>query len=129
MNLYIMAFTTNDPNAGSDTSHSVEVEINAEVQILKLDDLPGDDYFPDKGDLWKIAFSRFGFSDICITIEEIDRVSIIGTNSDGWIIDSIATFVIYPNGDSRALTQDFDVRRRIDGDTTAFDRRFDLSFA
>ena len=124
-----MAFTSNDPNAGSDSAHSVEVEINREIQILQLYNIPGDTYLQNKGDLWKIDFSDFGFSETCITIEEIDRVSIIGTSTDGWIIDSIATFVIYSNGDSKVLTQDFDVRRRVDSDTTAFDRRFDLSFA
>ena len=124
-----MAFTSNEPDAGADSPHSVEVVINGEVQNMRLYDLPGDDFLQNKGDLWKINFSNFGFSDTCITIEEIDRVSIVGLSGDDWIIDSIATFVIYSNGHSRVLTQDFNVRRRIDGDSTVANRRFDLSFA
>ena len=124
-----MAFTSDENDAGSDDAQSVEVEINGEVRPMQLPSLPGDDYLRNKGDLWKIDFSNFGFSDTCVTIEEINRVSIIAINTDGWIIDSIATFVIYSNGYSRALTQDFDVRRRIDSNMNEFDRRFDLSFA
>ena len=123
-----MGFTASNDTAGSDIRHAVEVEINQEVQNMRLPDLPGNDALQDKGDLWKIDFSDFGFSDTCITVEEIGRVSIVEAGNDGWIIDSITTFVIDSNGGSRVLTQDFDVSRLIDGDTTTdSDRRFDLT--
>ena len=121
-----MGFTPGNDTADSATRHAVEVKINQEVQNLTLPNLPGNDYLRHKGDLWKIDFSDFGFSETCITVEEIGRVSIVATNNDDWIIDSIATFVIDSNGGSRVLTQDFDVYRRIDT-TLDSDRRFDLT--
>lgn len=126
-----MAFTPNEPEANSGTVHSVEVEINQEEQqILTLPNLPGDDYLEHKGDLWKLSFSDFGFSDTCITIEEISRVSIIASGIDNWIIESIVTFVLYSNGGSQVLTQDFDVYRLIDVNSADIsDRQFDLTFA
>ena len=127
--LYILAFTSSMHQfAGSDGDHSVEIAANQEVHHVILPDLLGDDYSRHKGDLWKINFSDFGFSDSCITIEEISRVSILATHNDGWNIDSITTFVIYTNG-SRVLTQDFDVHRWIDGNADISYRRFDLTLA
>ena len=125
-----MAFTDNVLGAGSDDQHSVEVEISqGEQQRLGLPDRPGDDYLEDKGDLWTIDISDFSFSDTCVTIEEIRRVSIVARDNDNWIIESIMTYVVYSNRVSQALTTDFHVHRRIDITSADIsDRRFDLTF-
>ena len=64
-----MAFTSGISNAGSDTSHTVEVQASGHVRNLRLYDRPGNDMLEHKGDLWKINFSDFHFTDQCIRIE------------------------------------------------------------
>ena len=83
----------------------------------------------NKGDLWKIDFSDFGFTDGCITIGEISGVSIVENGNDGWNIDSIVTLVKDDDGGVEVLTQDLDVFRWIDGDDLPQYRRFDLTLA
>lgn len=63
----------------------------------------------NKGDLWKINFSDFGFTDGCITIGEISGASIVENSNDGWNIDSIVTLVKDNRGGVEVLTQDLDV--------------------
>ena len=127
--LYIMAFTSGLGEAESDISHSIQIQLNGVVRTLSLYDRPGDDFQANKGDIWDIGFSSFGFSDSCIRIPEIDRVSIVENGNDGWNIGTIMTLV----SDSRnyqVLTQDFGVNRWIDGDDAyPAHRRFDLNFA
>ncbi|MCG8623624.1 MAG: hypothetical protein MJE68_16730 [Proteobacteria bacterium] len=89
-----MAFTSGVDDAGSDTSHIIEVQTIGQVRNLVLYDRPGDDMQKNKGDLWKINFSDFSFTDGCITIGEISGASIVENNgNDGWNIDSIVTLV------------------------------------
>ena len=126
--LYIIAFTSGITNGQSDTSHSIQLESNGVVQTVSLYDRPGDDYQSHKGDLWSMRFSSFHFSDSCIRIPEIQRVSLVESGNDGWNIQTIVTLV---SGSNRlqVLTQDFIVNRWIDGDGAASYRHFDLSFA
>ena len=127
--LYIIAFTSGITNGQSDTSHSIQLESNGVVQTVSLIyNRPGDDYQSHKGDLWSMRFSSFHFSDSCIRIPEIQRVSLVESGNDGWNIQTIVTLV---SGSNRlqVLTQDFSVNRWIDGDRGASYRRFDLSFA
>jgi hypothetical protein len=124
-----MAFTSGIDNAGSDTSHIIEVQADAQVRSLVLHDRPGDDMQENKGDLWKIDFSDFQFTDGCITIGEISGASIVENGNDGWNIDSIATLVKDNRGGVELLTQDLDVFRWIDGDDLPQYRRFDLTLA
>ena len=124
-----MAFTSGINNAGSDTHHTVEVQASGHVRNLRLYNRPGNDMLEHKGDLWKINFSDFHFTDQCIRIEEIRRVSILEAANDGWNIDSIVTLVKDSQGGIQVLTQDLDVNRWIDGDRHHSHRRFELTFA
>ena len=58
-------------DAGSDTSHIIEVQTIGQVRKLVLYDRPGDDMQKNKGDLWKIDFSDFHFTDGCITMTKL----------------------------------------------------------
>ena len=127
--LYVMAFTSGVDDAGSDTSHIVEVQAAGQVRSVVLYDRPGDDMQKNKGDLWKIDFSDFHFTVGCITIDEINGVSIVENGNDGWNIDSIVTMVKDDDGGVEALTQDLDVFCWIDGDDLPQYRRFDLTLA
>ena len=127
--LYIMAFTSGHVHGGSDTSHAVEMRVNGVTRKRVLYDRPGDDMFNHKGDLWKINFSHFGFTDRCIRLSEIDALYIVENNDDGWNIVSVATFVEDVHGGVQVLTQDLEVNRWIDGDGLPSHRRFKLTKA
>lgn len=125
-----MAFTSGRDHAGSDDGHSVQIQLkNSDIQHVRLYDRPGDDMQKNKGDLWKIDFSKFGFSDSCIKKSKIKSVAITESSNDGWNIESIATFIEDTAEGLQILTQDFNVYRWIDGDGSASHRRFDLTFA
>ena len=128
--LYLMAFTSGASHAGSDTSHSIQVQLGGhKVGTLQLYDRPGDDMLGNKGDLWKINFSDFHLLKSCITIDDIKKVSIVESGNDGWNIDSVVTLVKDFQGRVQILTQDLDVYRWIDGDGSQSHKHFDLTFA
>ena len=126
--LYIMAFTSGRRNAGSDDGHAIEILAGGRVRSLRLYDRPGNDYYPHKGDLWKYNIASFHFPFSCLTISNIQRVSIIENSNDGWNIDSIVTLV-GARGRFQVLTQNLDVNRWIDGNDHHTHRRFTLTFA
>ena len=125
--LYIMAFTSGRKNAESDGRHTVEIRARGYVRKLRLYDRPGNDYAKHKGDLWKINIASFSFP-FCLTISNIQRVSIIESSNDGWNIDSIVTLV-GSRGHFEVLTQNLDVNRWIDGNGQPSHKRFTLTFA
>ena len=98
------------------------------MRNLQLSNLPGDEYYKHKGDLWKYNIASFHFPFSCLTISKIQRVSIIEYSFDGWNIDSIVTLV-GAGGRFQVLTQDLDVNRWVDGDGGPTSRRFELTFA
>ena len=119
-------------NAGSDSDFSVQIQLNGEVRTSLLYDRLGNDFQFNKGDLWELLFSSFGFSENCIKISEIERISIVdsGIESDDWNIETIVTLVDDSSNNYQVLTHDFDVNRWINGHNTDSEhRRFDLNFA
>ena len=124
-----MAFTSGLSDAGSDSNFSVQIQLNGEVRASLLYDRLGNDFYSKKGDLWDFLFSSFGFSESCIKISEIERMSIVdsGIESDDWNVETIVTLVGDLSNNYQVLTHDFDVNRWISGHNT--DRRFDLNFA
>ena len=74
--------------------------------------------------------TSFHFTDSCITIGEISRVSIVERSDDGWIIDSIVTMAKDADGGIQILTQDLDVNRLVDDDgRNPLNWRFELTNA
>ncbi len=129
-----MAFTSGihsaESNAESTGGHAVEIVITGHhARNVRLYNRPGDDMMLHKGDLWKINITDFHFPDSCINITEIQRVSIIETDFDGWNIESIVTLVKDSGGGVQMLTQNLDVNRWIDGDGHYTSRRFELTFS
>lgn len=80
-----------------------------------------------KGDLWKLNFTEFHFTNSCITIDDIERVYIIEANDNGWRIDSIVTLVKDSSGGVQVLTQDVERMIWIDGDGDKAFRRAELT--
>ena len=122
-----MAFTSGVHYAGSDSSHSIELKATGCLSKIKLYNLPGDDYKPNKGDLWKIKIADFQCSKTCLTVGSIDSLSIVSSSNDGWNIDSIVTFVEGDANQFKLLTQDFNVKRWIDSNGQKTHKRFDLT--
>ena len=123
--LYIMAFTSGLRYAGADRVHAVQIHARRYVRTVRLYDRPGNDYYPHKGDLWKINFAAFHFP-YCIKIGDIRRISIVAASTDGWNIDSIVTIV----GAGRyyqVMTLNLNVNRWIDGNGPPYQRRYDLT--
>ena len=116
--LYIIAFTSGLSGAGSQSDFSVRIQLNKDVQTVLLYNRPGDDYRENKGDLWDIPFSSFGFSERCISISDIERMSIVGNeHDDDWSIETIVTLVGDSLDNYQLLTHDFDVNRWLIGDS------------
>ena len=113
-------------SGGADAGHAVELRTARETRSVRLYDRPGDDYLSHKGDLWKIAISNFKFTNLCITVPELQGIAITERSNDGWHIDSIATFL--KTGSKYLLfSKDFDVNRWIDGNSHFSRLRFDLT--
>ena len=124
-----MAFTAGIPGAETNSHHAVEILANNEVRHVRFFDLPGEDMILHKGDMWKLNFTEFHFTNSCITIGDIERVYIIETNNDGWGIDSIVTIVKDSSGRVEVLTQNVDSVIWIDGDHFKAIRRAELTRA
>ena len=123
--LYILAFTSGRKGAGSDKAHEVEVRAAGQTKVIKLPNLPGDDYKKNKGDLWKLTFRGDLKFTRCVTLRNLDHIAIEAGSNDGWNIDSIVTFV-RAHGSFRLITRNFNAFRWIDGNGPASHRRFKL---
>ena len=124
---YIMAFTNDEASAGSGHFHEVEIVLsNYEVRHVILTDMPITEMQLQKGDLWKLNIADFHFKGSCVTKDKIMSIAIKERGNDGWMIDSIVTFL--KAGTSYQLTSvDIDVSRWIDGDGDVNSLKFNLS--
>ena len=125
--LYVMAFTSSLPFAGSDRLHLIQLKVNGVISEKYLPNLPRDDYEPHKGDLWKLDLKNyFGFSG-CIKTKDIEGITIIHGSNDGWNIDSIVTFVVVDKYYWELSSADLDVKQWIDGDGSTSHEKYSLS--
>ena len=121
-----MAYTSDLEDARSDFPHRISLQVNGSASTGFLPDLPGDDYYPNRGDIWKLHLTDFfGFTD-CITKNDIDHILILQGSSDGWNIESIVTFAVV--SEHWELTSaDFNVFQWINGGTEDGSSEFTLS--
>ena len=122
-----MGFTSGYTYAESDDSPFICVTLNTgETRELRIPYLPSDEYTLNKGDLWPIPISSFGFSSTnCITYSCITQVLLREGGNDGWNIASIMS-VLRIQGAYKLLTADFNVNRWIDGNGQAYQKQFKL---
>ena len=127
---YIMAFTADvtDASAEDNRGHAVEIMAAGDVRRMDLYNREGNDYSRNKGDLWKYDIANFDFPSSCVTISNIERVSINESSTDAWNIASIVTLV-GADGSFKVLTKDLNVNRWIDGNGEDTRRSFELTFA
>ena len=121
-----MAYTSDRIYAHASASHKIRLQVNGLASARFLPDLPGNDYISNRGDIWKLHLKDFfGFTG-CITINDIDHITILHGNNDGWNIESIVTFAAV--SEYWELTSaDFSVFQWIDGDDVDEHREFTLS--
>ena len=124
--LYVMAYTSDLREAGSDTDHRISLEVNGSTRTGHFPSLPGNDFYPNRGDIWKLHLTDFfGFTG-CITKSDIDHISVLQGSTDNWNIESIVTFAVV--SEHWELTSaDFNVFRWIDGDSEDEHTEFTLS--
>ena len=131
--IYVMAFTSfnESGNAGSDEQHSFEIRVNNVTYTARLPNLPGDDYDPGKGDLWRLSMADFGITNWYPTRNTIQSFAIVEGNNDGWLIDSVITILKYASAVSHSdqyevATVDMDRHQWVDGNDATSHLRFDL---
>ena len=76
-NIQLWAFTSGEDGADSDGNPKIEITAQGETRSVSIPDLPEDDYTKNKGDLFKIHMSMFGFSSGCVYPDEIEEMSIV----------------------------------------------------
>ena len=101
-----------------------------ESKRVRLYNRPGDDMYPNKGDLWKFNIRSFHFSKSCITKEDIRGVTIEQGGNDGWNIESVMTVLhtpSWPQQPYEVITANMHVGRWIDGNGRASQRKYALN--
>ena len=121
-----MVFTASTYGAESSGDFSIEVRVKGVTHKLILPDLPGGTKVNGKGDLWKFNMSQFDFEFSCIHVDEIEEIAIEEDTIDGWILDSIVSFIGDSDGGFQLATLDMDVAQWIDGDRGATYTRYEL---
>ena len=106
----------------------MELQVGEEIKSVTLPELPGEEFVTNKGDLWRINLSDFGFTDTCITKGDVQRITLVEGGNDGWLIDSVVTF-LRTEDSFTLLSSDIDVSRWIDGNGGSELERFNLSIA
>lgn len=125
-----MGFTSGLKYAGSDDNPFIEIDLyNHEERRVRFPDNPGDDMVKNKGDLWTISISHFGFQKKCINRGDVRKVAVMQGGNDGWNIKSIVTMVSTTGGKSLylPLTVDMNINRWIDGNGPDSQRELTLS--
>ena len=86
-----------------------------QTRVLQLPSVPGNHYLENKGDLWKLTFDGDFHFTKCVTLKNLERITIKAGGNDGWNIDSIVIYVGAPGHGFRDATIDFNVFRWIEG--------------
>jgi hypothetical protein len=124
--IYVMAFTSDLRYSDSRHPHNIEVVAMGETRSILLPDRPGD-YSQHKGDIWRLSISEdLGFS-VCVRVCNIQNITLVEGGSNGWNIDSVTTYGCTDDVGCKQITQDFDVFRWVDGDSTEDRQRFTLT--
>ena len=104
-----MAHTSNIRNAGADAVHKIRLQAKHLSSTRTLTNLPGNDYLENKGDLWKLHLKDFFGFTTCITVPDIQEISILQGNNDEWNIKSIVTFAVVNQSEWEMTSADFNV--------------------
>ena len=94
----------------------------------ELPDLPKGKFERGFGDLWKLDIKDFFGFNTCITLDDIECISIVAASDDGWNIGSIATFAVTDDGCQEQISGDYTINQWIENDrsTDRFEYRLSL---
>lgn len=112
-----MAFTSGVKDASSRLDHKIRLQAKGLSNTKTLPDLPQDSYQKEKGDLWKLHLKDFFGFTTCITMYDIQYISILAGSDDGWNIESIVTFAIVNNKYWELMSGDYNVNQWIDSNS------------
>ena len=122
-----MAFTSSVRDAGSNLDHMIKLQAKGFNSIHFLPDLPKDAYQEQKGDLWKLSMEDFFGFTTCITIRDIQNISIVAGSIDGWNIESIVTFAVANKTVWQQLSADYNMNEWVDLNSGEQRKEFVLS--
>jgi hypothetical protein len=125
--LYVMAFTGGSEFALTNDPPYIELTVGDETIAVQLPIVTGLEFQIFKGDIWVIDLAQFGFTDACITQWDVDGIAVLEGGTDGWLINSIVTFLLDDDGSYSLLSSDIDVDVWIDGNSGEEQQRFDLT--
>ena len=122
-----MAVTSDVYNSQSKTDHNITVMAKGIASTIRLPDLPNGNFEKGVGDLWKLDIKTdFKFT-TCITLCDIQSISIIPDSNDAWNIGSIFTFAAVDGDCWEMVSADYNIDQWVDGDGAAENRGFALS--
>ena len=125
--LYVMAVTSDVYNSQSKTDHNITVMAKGLTSTIRLPDLPNGNFEKGVGDLWKLDIKTdFKFT-TCITLCDIQSISIIPDSIDAWNIGSIVTFASVDGDCWEMVSADYNIDQWVDGDGDIKNRGFALS--
>ena len=122
-----MAFTSNLRYSGSNKQHQIRVVAKGLISTKTLPDLPKGNFESKTGDLWRLEMEDFFNFTTCITINDIQSISIVAGSTDGWNIDSIVTYAVIDSECWQLMSTDYNVDQWIDDSDVKGRREFLLS--
>ena len=122
-----MAFTSGVSDAGSNLDHIIKLQAKGFNSAHFLPDLPKGNFEQQKGDLWKLSMEDFFGFTTCITIYDIQNISIVAGSIDGWNIESIVTFAVVNKTNWKHISADYNVNKWVDLNSGAERKEFPLS--
>ena len=122
-----MAYTSDIYNSQSNTPHNVTLLAKGLESTQTLPDLPKGNFEQALADQWKLDIKDFFGFDSCITLDDIQGISIIANSNDAWNIGSIVTFAVNDNDCREQISADYSIDQWIDGNGAAENVEYQLS--
>ena len=121
-----MAYTSDIPHSQSLTDHNITLRAEGKKRSRKLPNLSNGNFELGLADLWKLDIKDFFGFNTCITLDDIECISIVAASNDGWIIGSIVTFAVTEECQQQ-ISGDYTINQWIDGDRTSDSLEYKLS--
>ena len=122
-----MAFTSSVKSSDSSEEHQIRVVAKGLISTQTLPDLPKGNFESKTGDLWKLEMEDFFNFTTCITINDIQSISIVAGSTDAWNINSIVTYAVIDSECWQLMSADYNVDQWIDDSDVKGRREFLLS--
>ena len=122
-----MAYTSNIRNSQSNTRHNVTVLAKGLESMQTLPDLPNGNFEKELADQWKLDMQTFFDFNTCITLDDIEGISIKANSDDAWNIGSIVTFAANKNDCWEQISADYNIDQWIDGNGANDSKGYKLS--